>query len=139
MSGPTAHPTGVTLASGDPCNSLTARWGWSGSCPLEAAAPGFVLVAGRGHWRALAGEEGIGGLVGQDSWTRSGLLPRRGSSAVIDNLSDGREGGRVEAPRRNHGRCCEWGQQEAVEQLQRLLWLEPEQRPWTATGGATAL
>ena len=25
MSGPTAHPTGVTLASGDPSNSLTAR------------------------------------------------------------------------------------------------------------------
>ena len=25
MGGPTAHPTGVTLASGDPSNSLTAR------------------------------------------------------------------------------------------------------------------
>ena len=25
MGGPTAHPTGVTLASGDPSNSLTAH------------------------------------------------------------------------------------------------------------------
>ena len=67
MGGPTAHPTGVTLASGDPSNSLTVRWGWSGSRLLEAAAPGFVLVVGRGHWRVLAGEEGVGGPVGQDS------------------------------------------------------------------------
>ena len=67
MGGPTAHPTGVTLASGDPSNSLTVRWGWSGSRLLEAAVPGFVLVAGRGHWRMLAGEEGVGGPVGQDS------------------------------------------------------------------------
>ena len=60
------HPTGVTLASGDPSNSLTVRWGWSGSRLLEAAAPGFVLVAGRGHWHVLAGEEGVGGPVGQN-------------------------------------------------------------------------
>ena len=57
MGGPTTHPTEATLASGDPSNSLTARWGWDGSRLLEAAAPGFVLVAGRGHWRVLAGEE----------------------------------------------------------------------------------
>ena len=67
MGGPTAHLTGVTLASGDPSNSLTVRWGLSGSRPLEAAAPGFVLVAGRGHWHVLAGGEGVGGLVGQGS------------------------------------------------------------------------
>ena len=67
MGGPTAHPTEVTLASGDPSNSLTVRWGLSGSRPLEAAAPGFVLVAGRRHWRVPAGEEGIGGPVRQGS------------------------------------------------------------------------
>ena len=67
MGGPTTHPTGVTLASGDPSNSLTVHWGLSGSRPLEAAAPGFVLVGGRGHWRLPAGEECVGGPVGQDS------------------------------------------------------------------------
>ena len=67
MGGPTMHPTGVTLASGAPFNSLTVRWGLSGICPLEAAAPGFVLVAGHGHWCLLAGGEGIGGPVGQGS------------------------------------------------------------------------
>ena len=67
MGGPTVHPTGVTLASGDPSNSLTVRWGLSGSRPLEAAAPGFVLVAGRGHCRVLTGGEGVGGPVGQGS------------------------------------------------------------------------
>ena len=107
MGSPTAHQTGVTLASGDPSNSLTTRWGWSGSRPLEAAAPGFVLEAGRGRWRALAGEGGVGGPGGQDSWTQSGLLPRRGSSAVVFDPSDGGEGGRMEAPRRNLGRCGE--------------------------------
>ena len=67
MGGPTAHPTGVTLASGDPFNSLTVLWGLSGSRPLEATAPGFVLVAGRGHWLVLAGREGVGGPVRQGS------------------------------------------------------------------------
>ena len=67
MGDPTAHPTGVTMTSGDPSNSLTACWSWSGSRPLEAAAPGFVLEAGCGRWRTLAGEGGIGGPVGQDS------------------------------------------------------------------------
>ena len=104
MGGPTTHPPGVTLASGDPSNSLTARWGWDGSCCLEAAAPGFILVAGRG--RVLAGEEGVGGLVGQDSWTRRGLLLCTGSS----------EG----ALRQNPVRCGGWERQVAVEGLQRL-------------------
>ena len=47
MGGPTVHPTGVTLASGDPSNSLTVRWGESGSRPRAEVAPGFVLEAGR--------------------------------------------------------------------------------------------
>ena len=135
MGGPTAQPTGVTLGSGDPFNSLTARWGCSGSHLFEAAAPGFVLVAGRGRWRALAGEEGVGGPVGQDSQTQSGLLPRRGSSAGVDDPSDGGEGDRMEAPRCNPGRCGERGRQEAVERLQRLLRLKREQRPWRPQAG----
>ena len=128
MGGPTAHPTGVTLASGDPSNSLTAHWGWSGSHPLEAAAPGFVLEAGRGRWPA--GKWGVGGPGGQDSWIQSGLIPRRGSSVVVFDPSDGGEGGRMEAPRRNLGTCGERGRQEAIERLQRLLRLEQKQLPW---------
>ena len=68
MGGPIAHPTGVTLVSGDPSNSLTAHSSWDGSRLLDAA-PGFVLVAGRGRWRVLGGEKGVGGPVGQDNWT----------------------------------------------------------------------
>ena len=46
MGGPTAHPT---LASGDPSNSLTVRWGEFGSRPRAEVAPGFVLEAGHEH------------------------------------------------------------------------------------------
>ena len=117
MGGPTAHPTGVTLASSDPFNSLTARWGWSGSCPLEAVAPVFVLKVVRGRWRVLAGKGGVGGLGGQGSWTQSGPLLRRGSGAAVFDLSNGREGGRIAVPRCSLGRCGEWEREEAFERL----------------------
>ena len=104
MGGPTAHPTGVTLASGDPSNSLTAHWGWSGSRHLGAAAPVVVLEAVRGHWCVLAGEGGVGGPGGQGSWTQSGLLIRKGSSAVVVDPSDGGEDGRTVALRCSLGR-----------------------------------
>ena len=42
MGGPTAYPTGVTLASGDPPNSLNAPEG-SPDCHLQWGAPGLVL------------------------------------------------------------------------------------------------
>ena len=51
MGGPTAHPIGATLPSGDPSNSLTVRWGELGSRPRIAAAPVFVLEAVRERWR----------------------------------------------------------------------------------------
>ena len=118
MGGPTVHPTEVTLASGDPSNSLTARWGWEGNRLLEAAAPGFVLIAGR--WRALAGEEGVGGPVGLDNRQQSGLLLHRGSSVEVDDPSDSREGGRMEALRHNPVRRGGRERQLVVEWLQRL-------------------
>ena len=43
MGGPTAHPTGLTLASGDPSNSLTARWCCFGSRPRWLVVPLYVL------------------------------------------------------------------------------------------------
>ena len=68
MGGPTAHPTGVNLASGDPSNSLTVCWGELGSRPRIAAAPVFVLKVVRERWCALADEEGAGELDGPSSW-----------------------------------------------------------------------
>ena len=68
IGGPTSHPTGVTLASGDPSNSLTERWGGLWSHPRVAAAPVFVLEAVRGCWHVLADEEDAGELGGPGSW-----------------------------------------------------------------------
>ena len=78
-------------------------------------------MAGRGRGRVLVGEEGVGGPVGQDNWTQSGLLLRRGSSVEVDDPSDGGEGGRMEAPRLNPGRCGGRERQAVAERLQRLL------------------
>ena len=47
MGGPTEHPTGVTLASGDPTISLNAP-GWSPGCHhLLEVAPELALLASR--------------------------------------------------------------------------------------------
>ena len=47
MGGPTVHPTGVTLASGDPPSSLNAP-GWSLGCHhLREVAPELALLEGR--------------------------------------------------------------------------------------------
>ena len=131
MGGPTVPPTGVTLASGDPSSSLTARWSWSGNRPLGAVAPVFVLEAVRRRWRVLAGEGGIGGPGGQGSWAQSGPLLRRGSSTAVFDSSAGGEGSRMVVPRCSLGRGGEREWEEVVERLQRL---ERGQRPgwWQA-------
>ena len=98
MGGPTAHPTGVTLASGDPSNSLTVRWGESGSRPWAEVAPGFVLEAGRECELVLAGGVGAGGLGGPDSWRRSATLLHRGSSGEVVCPSAGVADGKTEVP-----------------------------------------
>ena len=124
MGGPTVHPTGVTLASGDPSNSLTVCWGELGSRPRIAAAPVFVLEAVRGRWRSLADGEGAGELDGPSSWRRSVLPLRRGSSVVVVDPSVGGEGGRTEDLHctlgRGGERAREW--EEAVERLRRQEW-----------------
>ena len=79
MGGPTAHPTGVTLASGDPPNSLNAPGGaltifCSGKLKNLAsrwAARGFLWLAG-----AVSAE----GQSGRGSGMQSGPLRRIGSS-----------------------------------------------------------
>ena len=111
MGGPTAHPTGVALASGDPSNSLTVCWGELGSRPRGAVAPVFVFEAVRGRWRVLAGEEGAGELGGPGSWRRSGLPLHRGSSVAVVDPSVSREGGRMEDLHCTPGRCGERGRE----------------------------
>ena len=121
MGGPTAHPTGVTLASGDPSNSFTVRWGEFGSRPRVAPAPVFVLEAVRRRWRVLAGGEGAGELDGPGSWRQSVLPLCRGSSVVVVDPSVGGEGVRTEDLHCTPGRGgeWEWEREEAVERLQR--------------------
>ena len=119
MSGHTVHPTGVTLASGDPSNSLTVHWGELGSRPWIAVAPVFVLEVVREYWHALADEEGTGELDWPGSWRRSVILLRRGSSVAVVNPSVSGKGGRTEdlhcTPGRGGERAREW--EEAVERL----------------------
>ena len=126
MGGPTAQPTGVTLASGDPSNSLTVRWGEPGSHPWIAAAPVFVLEAVCGRWRVLADGEVAGELDGPGSWRRSVLPLRRGSSALVVDPSVGWEGGRKEDL---HCTPSRGGEREREEAVERLRWQEREQLP----------
>ena len=128
MGGPTTHPTGVTLASSDPSNSLTVRWGEFGSRPQAEVAPGFVLEAGRKCWCVPASGGGGGGLDGPDSWRRNVLPLRRGSSGEVVYPSVGVADGKWKVPQDIPGRGCEreQGQAEKVERLR--LW-EQEQPP----------
>ena len=59
MDGPTTHPTGVTLASGDRSNSLTVRWGEVGSCPRVVAAPVSVLEGSAGAGACLLAKQAL--------------------------------------------------------------------------------
>ena len=128
MGGPIAHPTGVTLASGDPSNSLAVCWDELGSRPRVAAAPVFVLEAVHKRWLALANGEGAGELDGPDSWRRSVLPLRRGSSVAVVDQSVGGEGCRTEDLHCILGRGGERAldREEAVERLRRQ---EREQLP----------
>ena len=93
MGGPTEHPTGVTLASDDPPNTLTVHKGWNGSRPRRLTAPEYVLEEGSGRWHAPAGGGGVGGRGVQDNWSQNVLPHRRGSSVVGGDLVGGGEGG----------------------------------------------
>ena len=63
MGGPTAHPTGVTLASGDPPNSLNVPGGSLDCSHLLEAAPGLVLLGNREWDPALFGAVSAGGRI----------------------------------------------------------------------------
>ena len=76
---------------------------------------------GRGRWRVLAGGGGVAGRGGQDSWTRSVVLRRRGSNVAGRDPFDDGEGDKSMALHCNPGRCGRRVRQEAVERLQWLL------------------
>ena len=79
MGGPTVHPTGVTLASGDPPSSLNAP-GWSPGCHhLREVAPELALLEGLERCLKFAGAVSAGGRSEQGSGTQSGPLPLIGS------------------------------------------------------------
>ena len=79
MGGPTVHPTGVTLASGDPPSSLNAP-GWSPGCHhLREVALELALLEDRERYLELAGAVSTGGRSEQGSGTQSGPLPHIGS------------------------------------------------------------
>ena len=78
MGGATAHPTGATLASGDPPVSLNAM-GEFESChsPVEALRPGLVEA----FWPVLASASVATGC-GQGSDRQSAPLRHRGSTLL---------------------------------------------------------
>ena len=80
MGGPTTHPTGVTLASGDPPNSLNAPGGSLDCLHLPEAAPGLVLFGNRWWDPSHVGAVSAGGRSERGSGRQNGPLRRIGSS-----------------------------------------------------------
>ena len=90
MGGPTAHPTGVTLASDDPPKSLNDPGGNPGCLPmLEAQEPGLWL--GHERFLGLAAVIGAAARSGQGSDRQSGPPRRIGSSEEAFCLAVGVE------------------------------------------------
>ena len=90
MGGPTAHPTGVTLASDDPPKSLNDP-GESPGCLLawEAQEPGLWM--GHGRFLGLAAVISAAARSGQGSGRQSGPPRRTGSSEEAFCLAVGVE------------------------------------------------
>ena len=96
MGGPTAHPTGVTLASGDPTSSLNAPGGSFGRNYLREVALELALLEDRERYLALAGAVSAGGRSKLGSVTQSGLLPHIGSNEeavcpVVGEVAESRD------------------------------------------------
>ena len=86
MGGPTAHPTGATLALGDPPKNINAPEKGRGY-HLTRGAPGFVPWVGL--WRSLVPVAAACVLIwyGQGSDRRSGPPRRRGSTTEASYLT----------------------------------------------------
>ena len=79
MGGPTAHPTGATLALGDPPKSLNAPEEGLGY-HLGRGAPGFVPWVGLLLFPAPVAAAGVVIWYGQGSDRQSGLPHHKGST-----------------------------------------------------------
>ena len=79
MGDPTAHPTGVTLALGDPPRSLNAPGGSPGCCLVQEAQEPDLWV-GHEWFLGLAGATSAAAESERGSDRRSGLPHRIGSS-----------------------------------------------------------
>ena len=79
MGGPTAHPTGVTLALGDPPRSLNAPGESPGCCLVQEAREPDLWV-GHERFPGLSGRTSAAAESELGSDRRSGLPHRIGSS-----------------------------------------------------------
>ena len=115
MGGPTAHPTGVTLTSGDPPNSLNAH-GWSfGRHLLWEAVPRPVLWEDREYYRSFVGAASVGGRSEPGNGTQSVPLLHRESNEEVAYLVAGGEAGNKGLLLGSPGRGAERVREEAVE------------------------
>ena len=115
MGGPTAHPTGVTLTSGDPPNSLNAHEGRFGRHLLREAVPRPVLWEDRERYRVFVGAASVGGLSEPGSVTQSVPLLHIESSEEVAYLVTGEEAENMGLLLGSPGRGGEWVKEEAVE------------------------
>ena len=88
MCGPIVHPTGVTLALGDPPRSLNAP-GWSPGCCLVQEAREPDLLVGHEQFLGLAGATSVAAESERGSDRRSGLPHRIGSRVEASCLAVG--------------------------------------------------
>ena len=88
MGGPIAHPTGVTLALGDPPRSLNAPWGSPGCCLVQEDREPDLLV-GHEQFPGLAGATSAAAESERGSDRRSGLPHCIGSSVEVSCLAVG--------------------------------------------------
>ena len=107
MGGPTAHPTGATLALGDPPRSLNASGESLGYLP-GWKAQGFVPWMGLEQFPVPAVTAGVAAMCGQGSDRRSDPPHHRGNIEEVSYLAaDMERGNRV--PLR-HNQSMESGQ-----------------------------
>ena len=118
MSGPTAHPTGVTLALGDPPSSLNAPGGSLGYFPVRGAREPAPLVAPE-RFLGLAVATSVVAVSERDSDKRSGPPRRRRSIVEASCLAVSVEAENMGPLPRNRGMT---GGQEGMEVV--VPWLE---------------
>ena len=115
MGGPTSHPTGVTLTSGDSPNSLNAHEGSFGRHLLWEAVPRPVLWEDHERYRAFVGAASVGGRSEPGSVTQSVPLLHIESSEEVAYPVAGEEAKNMGLLLGSPGRRGEQVREEAVE------------------------